>query len=279
MTQVTREATVDTTARITPDGKRLIYFSDTLGQRKLFLRDLVSRTQKQLASTWRFNLFTSLVHNGTRVIFDGSSSAEKGVYALELGAGAPALLLKADVLFWCASEDGRYFLTRPSPLTDFHAVDTETGKEFLFASHPSWNLLSPEFSHDGRWVAIHARNSEMTRQIFVLPFHEGRETPQSEWIPITNGKQLDRDPKWSPDDGLLYFVADRDGARGIHAQRLDPATKRPVGPEFEVKMFRSTRRSMMYISNSGHAAPAVAQDKIVFPLGEMTGNIWMTQLP
>lgn len=49
MTQVTKEATVDTTVRISPDGKKLIYYSGT----KLFLRDLVSGTQKQLASAWR----------------------------------------------------------------------------------------------------------------------------------------------------------------------------------------------------------------------------------
>jgi hypothetical protein len=77
----------------------------------------------------------------------------------------------------------------------------------------------------------------------------------------------------------LYFLADRDGVRGIHAVRLDAATKRPAGAPFDVKMFRGTRRSMMYFNNSGHSAPAVARDKIVFALGEMTGNIWMTKLP
>ena len=279
MTQVTKEATVDTTVRISPDGRRLIYYSETAGGRKLFLRDLASGTQKQLAPTWRFNQWTSLIHNGTKVIFDGSASGENGVHTLELSGGVPALV-KANAYHWCTSEDGRYFLTRKlRNNVDFQAVDTETRKEFTFASHQSWNLLSPEFSPDARWVAIHARNSEMTRQIYVLPFHQGRETPQTEWIPITDGKQLDRDPKWSLDGNVLYFLADRDGARGIYAQRLDPVTKRPVGPQFEVKMFRSTRRSMMYFENTGQSAPAVARDKIVFPLGEMTGNIWMTQLP
>ena len=213
------------------------------------------------------------------MIFDGVLGDENGVHTLELSGGAP-VLLQAGGSHWCASEDGRYILAGTKRNnTGFNAVDTETKKEFPFASHQSWNVLSPEFSHDAQWVAIHTRNSEMTRQIFVLPFHEGRETPQSEWIPITDGKQLDRDPKWSLDGNLVYFLADRDGARGIHAQRLDPATKHPVGSQFEVKMFRSTRRSMMYFDNSGLSAPAVARDKIVFPLGEMTGNIWMTRMP
>ena len=83
----------------------------------------------------------------------------------------------------------------------------------------------------------------------------------------------------SPDGNLLYFLADRDGARGIYAQRLDPVTKHPSGGPFEVQMFRSARRSMMFFANSGDSSPAVARDKIVFPLGEMTGNIWLTHMP
>ena len=126
---------------------------------------------------------------------------------------------------------------------------------------------------------MHARNSELTRQLFIVPFRFGQVTPQSEWIPITDGKALDRDPSWSPDGNMLYWLADRDGQRGIWACKLDPATKRRVGDAFEVRTFRSARRSMMKFGNSGQSRPAVARDKIVFALGEETGNIWMTKLP
>ena len=70
-----------------------------------------------------------------------------------------------------------------------------------------------------------------------------------------------------------------DGARGIYAQRVDPASGHPLGAAFEVKMFRSTRRSMMYFGNTGQSTPAIARDRIVFALGEMTGNIWLTKAP
>src|SRR5262249_12895572 len=92
-------------------------------------------------------------------------------------------------------------------------------------------------------------------------------SPQNEWVPITDGKQLDREPRWSPDGNLLYFLADRDGTRGIFGQRLDPMTKHPIEGPFEVMMFRSARRSMMHFKDSGQSSPAVARDKIVFPLG------------
>ena len=82
-------------------------------------------------------------------------------------------------------------------------------------------LLSARFSHDGKWIAMHVRNSEFTRQIWAFPFFPDRETKQSEWVPITGGQQLDRDPEWSPDGKTIYFLADRDGFRGIYGQRVD----------------------------------------------------------
>jgi dipeptidyl aminopeptidase/acylaminoacyl peptidase len=243
----------------------------------LFIRDVAGGAPRQLAPTWRFGNWAALIR-GAKVIFNGRTQADEGAYAIDLSRGVP-VLLAARKSIWGASPDGRYVITFGQGLLSYGAFDTESGTEKTIAGHPTQQLLSPQFSPDGRWVAMHVRTSEMTRRIYVLPFHPDRETPQSEWIAITDGKQLDRDPKWSPDGNTLYFLADRDGVRGFHAQRLDPATKRPSGPEFEVRMFRSTRRSMMYFSNSGFSAAAVASDKIVFALGEMTGNIWLTKAP
>jgi hypothetical protein len=256
------------------------YYSRISGSDKLFVRSLESGASRQLAPTWQFGQWISLV-GGTKVIFLCLSRNERGVYAIEANGGVPVLLTRSPNL-WGASTDGRYLITYPTGshlLDGINVFDTKSGEETLLASRPKTQLLSPCFSPDGRWVAIHLRNSELTRQMFVFPFHPGRATPESEWIPITAGKQLDRDPKWSPDGNLLYFLADRDGSRGIYAQRLDVVTRHPVGEPFEVKLFRSTRRSMMYFGNSGQSAPSIARDRMVFALGEMTGNIWLMKAP
>jgi eukaryotic-like serine/threonine-protein kinase len=276
MTQLTREATRHEYPQISEDGRKLVYRSEAFGRGRMFLHDFETGTQRQLAPAWDVWWFAPLVRGATRVVFSDETSAGKmGVYPLDLAGGAPTLL-KAGVISWCASADGHYFLEYTSD-TSITAVDTATGKEFPFASGEV--LRSPWFAPDGRWVAFHVRSTEVTRQIFVLPFHEGRETPRSEWIPITDGKHLDREPRWSPDGNLLYFLADREGARGIYAQRLDPETKHPLGSPFEVMMFRGTQRNMMHFPNSGQSSPAVARDKLVFPLAELQGTIWLTQMP
>ena len=279
MTQITTETTVDTWPRVSADGKYLTYHSDRMGRRKLFLRNLENGTQKELVATWFIPPTAAygspLTEHATKVLITASPSAEtgQGTYVVEISGGTP-VLVRDKLSANCASDDGQYVLASGGGTT--FAIQTNTGEEVPIAPE---QLFSPQFSRDGHWLVFHVPNSAATRQIFVMRFQAGRQTPRSEWIPITEGKQLDRDAQWSPDGNLLYFLADRDGMRGIYAQRLDPMTKRPFQAPFEVKMFRSARRSMMHFDNSGASWPAVARDKLVFPLGEMSGNIWLTKIP
>jgi hypothetical protein len=85
-------------------------------------------------------------------------------------------------------------------------------------------------------------------------------------------------PRWSPDGNTIYFLSGRDGFRCFWGQRLNPATKDPAGEPFAVQHFHRTRRSLRYIQDSGAIGLAVARDRIVFPLAELTGNIWLTKL-
>jgi len=58
---------------------------------------------------------------------------------------------------------------------------------------------------------------------------------------------------------------------------VDSETKRPVGPPLPLYHIHQVRRSIL---NVGYALMdiAVAPDKIVLNLSEVTGNIWMTRL-
>src|SRR4029077_17603202 len=99
----------------------------------------------------------------------------------------------------------------------------------------------------------------------------------ADWIPISSGEFWDDKPRWSPDGSLLYFTSTRDGFLCVWCQRLDPVSRQPAGPPFDVFHFHNAGRSMM---NVGLAAlePSVARDRIVLNLGEITGNIWLGEL-
>jgi dipeptidyl aminopeptidase/acylaminoacyl peptidase len=111
--------------------------------------------------------------------------------------------------------------------------------------------------------------------VFVAPFGEKESVRQKEWIPVTGDGANDRNPRWSPDGNLLYFLSERDGFRCVWAQRLDPRTKRPRGEPFGVQHFHYARLSLMHETDPAGVDLSVAGDRLVLSVFERTGNVWM----
>lgn len=132
----------------------------------------------------------------------------------------------------------------------------------------------PDPSPDSRWIAFHARKSPLTRQIFVVPFRPDSQVPEQEWIPITSGDFLDREPRWSPDGNLLYFTTEREGPRCLWAQRLNPATKRPEGEAFPVHHFHGARLGMRTV-NTQLTGLSIGGGRMALSPEETSGNIWL----
>jgi Tol biopolymer transport system component len=162
----------------------------------------------------------------------------------------------------------------PSPLS-VDLLKLPSGETAGFLHHPKWNLSSPRFSPDGRWVVFHAIIGPVRRQIFVAPVIGGAAAGESQWIPITDGKGLDRNAVFSADASLLYFLSERDGFRCIWAQRLDRQF-RPQGSAFAVVHLHNSKRSLG-AGATGAIGLAAAPGKLIFSASEFTGNIWILQ--
>jgi eukaryotic-like serine/threonine-protein kinase len=115
-------------------------------------------------------------------------------------------------------------------------------------------LSGGQFSPDGSWVAFHSiGNQSATAQVWIARVNTEHAVPHSEWIPVTDGQIVERDPAWAPGGGLLYYLSERDGFRCIWARRLDSGTKRGrVGEPFAVSHFHSARRSLARVGNQGY---------------------------
>jgi hypothetical protein len=75
---------------------------------------------------------------------------------------------------------------------------------------PSNLLSNPHFSWDNLWITFYVVTGLTARQIFIAPFRGGVAPAHKEWIAVTDGLGMDREPQWSPDDNLIYFLSQRD---------------------------------------------------------------------
>ena len=76
---------------------------------------------------------------------------------------------------------------------------------------------------------------------------------------------------------MVYFTSDRDGFHCIWSQELHPVTKRPTRPPYPVYHSHGARLSILN-TRLDPVEISLSSDMLVFPMGEITGNIWMATL-
>jgi DNA-binding winged helix-turn-helix (wHTH) protein len=137
-------------------------------------------------------------------------------------------------------------------------------------------LFVPSFSPDGKWLtfSVALEDSEaFLPSIVIAPVQDGIPGPRASWVTVAEGHQLGR---WSSKGDALFFWTACEGMPCICAQRLDDATKRPVGARIEI--VRLAERTLSPRDLEPSNGFGVGRDRIVFPLGSRRGNLWMTDL-
>ncbi|MCP5119631.1 MAG: hypothetical protein GY953_53205 [bacterium] len=250
---------------VSPDGRKIAYHSDRSGGHDIWIHDLETGDRQALTDLgdlhWQGGVAFS--PDSSEVAF---SRKQDAIYIVSAKGGVPRKVVAEawGVRDW--SPDGEKLLIGR------RVLDISTGElTELFEQ----GAHDPRVSPDGRWVAFHAFAGPDRRQIRVAPFRPDRTTPVDEGIPITDGESNEYRAAWSPDGNLLYFSSARDGHNCIWAQRLDPQTKQPAGPPFEVYGFHETTPTLA--SRSHGIWLSVASDRIVFNIARISGNIWMLE--
>ena len=278
MQRLTDEATEELTPSISWDAGKIAYVSHRANNWSLRLRDSVSGTERTVLSS-PTRLFTARISgDGTRILY---TSSGYDLLSLPSAGGIVEKLCEHCGEAMGASTDGREVLYEPMENEDVLMYDSgrhATVKLALRAS-PDLILSSSRFSRDGKWFAFHAlHNATNSARIWIAPTGPAVPAPQTEWIPVTEGSKLERDPAWSPDGRLLYFISERDGFRCIWARPLNPLTKQPSGEAFAVRHFHSARFSLRHVGSRGYLTGlSVGEGALVFSIGELTGNVWLEE--
>ena len=255
------------------EGSKVVYYATTSGNMDIWMLDVKSGKESQLTFTPFGEAAPLISADGSKVYY--TVYGKRQVYVMAAQGGEAAKLCD-DCGTWNISNSGAYILywySVAKPLVSIGLVDTSIGREIELIRDLQHSLYQPHFSPDDRWIAFLAKTGQDRSRIYVTPFRGVAAANSADWIPVTDGENADDKPRWSPGGNLIYFTSERDGFRCIWAQRLDSATKHPVGAPFAVYHFHTSRRSLMNVG-LGPLEISVTPNVLVFNLGEATGNIW-----
>ncbi len=282
LTQV--EGINDDSPSLSQDGKKVAFFSGD----RLAVKDLVTGRESELAEHVLLSRGT-----GPQISPDGSVVAyyvfnkartEADLYLIPSAGGTSRRVCQD-----CGSpkgflSDGTHVLTQKGAFgtgfAQIELVDLASGKMSDVLRDPQHNLWNPYYSWDDKWMGLLMQigaDGEHFR-IYLTPVENFVPAGPDHWIQITSGEYHDDHQQFSPDGNTVYFTSNCDGFTCIWAQRLNPATKHPVGAPFPIQHFHGSQRNYAGISSSNDIEVNVARDKIVTNLDEVHSDIWMMEL-
>jgi CubicO group peptidase (beta-lactamase class C family)/beta-lactamase regulating signal transducer with metallopeptidase domain len=283
----------------TEDGRLLAYTSNGSGRDEIWVKDFKTGRAAAMTHTPKDSARTIatpvLSPDGRTVYYQVTEDLKEYVYSVPTAGGEPKRICECgwptdvspDGTTLLVQDEGSIMGTPGNPGDRVYAVDLATGRKTKILSHQDWTFWRIHFSPDGKWLSFHVGlrgpGTPMgvgdTVHEIVAPYRGAAAIGEREWIKITDGKAYSDASRWSPDGNLMYYVSDRDGARCIWAQRLEPATKKPVGEPISVLHIHSPRHSL---SNLGANAEfplgwldiSVSRDKLIFSLGTPPKATW-----
>jgi eukaryotic-like serine/threonine-protein kinase len=275
--QLTHNSALDVQPDLSADGQRLVFMSKRSGNEDVWGKDLITGKETALTISPRNESRPAISADGSRVAYPDWTSEKRTLHIASLrGRSGDAVPDVCDDCFlaWDWSPDNKYLLYWSMDLQQIGLVDIASRQKSIVLKHPQYTLLWARFSPDGRWIAFHASVGPDRSQIFIAPFHGMSPIGEEAWIALPGSD--DHIPRWSPDGNSLYLLSGRDGYLCLWRQRLHPNTKRPLGEAIEGYHLHGARRAITGVPLH-YLEISVARDKLVFPMSERTGNIWMAE--
>lgn len=264
--RLTRGLGADVRPSVTVDGSKLVYNSNAAGNWDVWIKDLQSGAERVLVSSELDEENPRISSDGQEVVYRVAQDA----FTTPAAGG-----LKRKVVGDCSvfpwSTTGHSFVCQNA--RGLALLDATSGERKPIVDGTN---LASRLSWDDQWVTFYRNVSGGFAQIFVAPVMSNRPARDTDLVPITGGTTWDALPEFSPDGRILYFQSERDGARCLWAQRLDGATKKPVGSAFPVQHFHKVGLSLTHVM-PGQRAITVARDKIIIAAAERTGNVWLAR--
>lgn len=277
--RLTRDESGDKIPSVTADGTLVAYSSNRSGTASIYIQDLKTGKATRVTS----GIDPTISADGSTLVYVGEDRSKN--YLLKIGPGdrgKPPIRLKlADGfgMFYDLSSDGNrlFYAVKTNDRWGVNVLNFGSGQDYALFRHPQYEAFHTRPSPDDRWLVLLVMIDDKPR-LHIAPFRPGAAVHPGDWFMLTNSAAWEDKPSWSPDGAVVYYTSDRDGFRCIWAQRVNAETKKATGPQIPVYHLHSTRLSIRNLELQKFGM-VLARDKLVFNMAEITGNLWVAQLP
>lgn len=169
------------------------------------------------------------------------------------------------------SSDSKEAIISEAP-NEFSRINLATGQKKQVLSVTSGNVSDLSLSPDDRWMAFVLSRPNGDAAIYAVPIGE-KTVSEKDGVVVFEDSRYLGSPAWSPNGRILYFISERDGRPCVWGRRLDPKTKIPLGNMFA--LYHSHKSFYSLNVPPGNAALAIAENKLVFFMCTIMGNIYM----
>jgi Tol biopolymer transport system component len=269
------DAVPRTSPSLSADWRKLTYTSPGLENYSVRTRDMLTGAEKVLVQL-PLNPRARISPDANTVAYNPSNDENETVIFLVPSAGGESRKLCDNCgLVYNWTPDGKRIVFRSGSPMKFSAVDVASGQQQVILAHPKYYIYGAAYAPDGRWLAFHFEPSPQTpRAIYLVPVRDGKAAGENEWIAVMDRQGIQARPWWSPDGNVIYFLSTAGGKYEVWAQRLQTATKRPLGEPFRIYSPPGERYS---INNGPWFGPAIGPHSLIFPVNEAFGNIWIAE--
>ncbi|HXB72552.1 MAG TPA: protein kinase [Candidatus Acidoferrales bacterium] len=270
---------VDRTAPYpSPDGKRIAYKAKSGRTQEIRVLEVATGQEIRIGETSEATP-PVISDDGTQVAYAVREKDSLSIYAAPVTGGVARRICTGcgRPIEWFG-HGTRILYDEAAKNSEIAVLDVAGGKSTTILRSQANRIYTPRLSPDRRWLCFTVVTGARERKTYLVRYADNGQIPEGEWKPLTGGAQVDeRQPFWSPDGRLLYFLSERDGFRCVWAVRFDPASSKVIGEPFPAHHLHQYRRSLGDFGDVADIGLSLAGKTMLLAVREIQANIWLAE--